>query len=54
MMEAEVMVDTTRTDNRRTEEEDLYERLQKLNQQLEFLNIQEEYIKEDQTKLKRE
>jgi len=40
--------------NRKTEEEDLYERLQKLNQQLEYLNIQEEYIKDDQIKLKRE
>ena len=53
-MEAETIVETSRTENRRTEEDDLYERLQKLNQQLEFLNIQEEYIKEDQTKLKRE
>lgn len=35
MMEAEVMVDSARVEPaKRTEEEDLYERLQKLNQQL--------------------
>lgn len=28
-------------------------KLQELNRQLEFLNIQEEYIKDDQIKLKR-
>lgn len=35
MMEAEVLVDSTRVEPpKRTEEDDLYERLQKLNQQL--------------------
>jgi hypothetical protein len=37
----------------RLEEENLYNKLQELNKYLEFLNIQEEYIKEDQIKLKR-
>lgn len=36
------------------EEENLYNKLQELNKYLEFLTIQEEYIKEDQIKLKRE
>ena len=38
----------------RSEEEDLYNKLQQLNKYMDFLNIQEEYIKEDQIKLKRE
>ena len=37
----------------RSEEEDLYNKLQQLNKYMDFLNIQEEYIKEDQIKLKR-
>jgi len=43
----------TKQDNTRNEEENLYNKLQELNKYLEFLNIQEEYIKEDQIKLKR-
>ena len=54
-METETITEPNRTEAlRKTEEDDLYERLQKLNQQLQFLNIQEEYIKDDQIKLKRE
>lgn len=37
----------------KTEEENLYNKLQELNTYLEFLTIQEDYIKEDQIKLKR-
>lgn len=41
-METETFVEPNRTETlKRNEEDDLYERLQKLNQQLEFLNIQE-------------
>lgn len=35
-------------------EEDLYAKLKTLQRQLEFLEIQEEYIKTEQTNLKRE
>lgn len=35
-------------------EEDLYTKLKTLQRQLEFLEIQEEYIKTEQTNLKRE
>jgi 26S proteasome regulatory subunit T3 len=43
----------TRTEGRKYEE-DLYNKLQELNKYLDFLNIQEDYIQEDQIKLKRE
>lgn len=49
MMEVELPEGATKH-----EEENLYNKLQELNKYLEFLTIQEEYIKEDQIKLKRE
>ncbi|WRX11530.1 AAA ATPase [Theobroma cacao] len=37
-----------------TEEDDLYSRLKSLQRQLEFIDIQEEYVKDEQKNLKRE
>lgn len=53
MMEIEMVGESSPKVEGRAEEENLYSRLQELNKYLEFLNIQEEYIKEDQIKLKR-
>lgn len=53
MMEIEMTADFSPKQENKLEEENLYNKLQELNKYLEFLNIQEEYIKEDQIKLKR-
>lgn len=53
MMEIEMTSDFSPKQETKLEEENLYNKLQELNKYLEFLNIQEEYIKEDQIKLKR-
>lgn len=53
MMEVEMQELTPKQDGGKGEEENLYNKLQELNKYLEFLSIQEEYIKEDQIKLKR-
>lgn len=54
MMEVEQPEGVTKLEVNKNEEENLYNKLQELNKYLEFLSIQEEYIKEDQIKLKRE
>lgn len=54
MMEIEAINEgVARQEAQRSEEENLYNKLQELNKYLEFLSIQEDYIKEDQIKLKR-
>lgn len=53
-MEVEQPEGVTKLEVNKNEEENLYNKLQELNKYLEFLSIQEEYIKEDQIKLKRE
>ncbi|CAJ1960610.1 unnamed protein product [Sphenostylis stenocarpa] len=37
-----------------TDEDDLYSRLKSLQRQLEFIDVQEEYVKDEQKNLKRE
>lgn len=54
MMDIEVHENTPKLEGAKGEEENLYNKLQELNKYLEFLSIQEDYIKEDQTKLRRE
>lgn len=53
MMEIESQDAGIRNETVKVEEENLYNKLQELNKYLEFLSIQEDYIKEDQIKLKR-
>ena len=53
MMEVEMQDMPAKCDANKSEEENLYNKLQELNKYLEFLSIQEDYIKEDQIKLKR-
>ena len=52
-MEIEMHEGSPKLDATKNEEENLYSKLQELNKYLEFLSIQEDYIKEDQIKLKR-
>ena len=53
MMEVETQEVAAKTDVNKSEEENLYNKLQELNKYLEFLSIQEDYIKEDQIKRRR-
>ena len=53
MMEVETQDIAVKSETNKSEEENLYNKLQDLNKYLEFLSIQEDYIKEDQIKLRR-
>jgi hypothetical protein len=54
MMEIELTSDhLAKQETSKAEEDNLYSKLQELNKYLDFLSIQEEYIKDDQIKLKR-
>jgi tetrahydromethanopterin S-methyltransferase subunit G len=52
-MEVEMQDIVPKLEVAKNDEENLYNKLQELNKYLEFLSIQEDYIKEDQIKLKR-
>jgi len=53
MMDIENPNEPARIESQKQEEEDLYNKLQQLNKYMDFLDIQEDYIKDDQIKLKR-
>lgn len=54
MMDIELQDVPPKSETNKSDEENLYNKLQELNKYLEFLSIQEDYIKEDQIKLRRE